>query len=227
MQVKSAFLNTTAEVAILAVYGLKYLDLEKAALAALAANAVIRILVRPNTFAVVQFIGALAILVVKPSLESYATDRESSLSALNETRVNSTNDSGIAVPVDIGLSQHSWTVILALGAVAAGSFVQGCGGGGSAKLGLTQGGGGGGSSQLGLVQGCGGGGSSQLGSIQGCGGGGSSQLGMVQGCGGGGSSQLGLVQGCGGGGSAALSMARGCGGGEAPHSASVGVLVQG
>jgi hypothetical protein len=180
VQLKSAFLNVVAGTAVLLLHIFTDMQLEKAAMFLLAANAIIRIILRPNAFAVAQLIFAMAMIGFTTP---WAADGNWPLHPI----LNNQTDNGFsfqpghdgAIRTVLEVSKTPWTAILALASLAGGGFVQGCSGG-EVALGLKESCGG--EVQLGLNDSCGGG-EATLRIIQGCGGG-EAQLGLNESCGG-------------------------------------------
>ena len=132
IQLHSAFVNASAAVLILVLQKFAYITFERAAILALASNALIRMILRPNTFAVVQLIAALTLFALrappKAPIVAVSITTNSFHGDWNSTGAerSSFSSTGLTTEVDFKMLKSPWTAILALSSLLAGSFVQGC-----------------------------------------------------------------------------------------------------
>ena len=178
IQLLSVIFNAAAGISVLILHTFAYITQEIAAILALASNALIRVMLRPNAFAMAQLMAAMAMLTLRipPKVPITAPGNFGTFRGdWNETGAEQWSFSGTdsKTEVDFGMLKSPWTALLALSSIVAGSFVQGCGDSASAR----------GCSNAPLSQG-----RSDALSVQGCG----DSPALIQGC----SENL-SVQGCG------------------------------
>ena len=131
IQLLSAILNTAIAISSLLIYGFAYTTLEEAAVLALACNAAIRMILRPNLFAVAQLMTAMAMLGLKTPEKAPMTapfTPNTFHRGWNDTGAEKFlfSSTGSPMVVEYDMLKNPWTAVLAVSSLIAGSFVQGC-----------------------------------------------------------------------------------------------------
>lgn len=130
LQLKSSFWNAVAGVALLSLHTFSKLQLETAAMVALAANGIIRILLRPNSFAAAQFTLAIAFLGFSAMwLPRRTTEIERNLQNQTYANFEYAEKPKDGISTAFKTLYDPWAAILAFLSLAAGGFVQWCSGG--------------------------------------------------------------------------------------------------
>ena len=131
IQLQSVVLNAIAGISIMASCYFAHIALEKAAILSLASNALIRVMLRPNAFAIAQLMAAMTMLTFRTPWKAPIA-----VPITSTTFHGDWNDTGAEqwsfsaadskIEVDFETLKSPWTAVLALSSLLAGSFVQGC-----------------------------------------------------------------------------------------------------